>query len=505
MQDLEQVKTYLMHILQKPANQSLLANHASLRDLHCDLEDCDDIDSIIKKLNKIAAKILNVSVEDSVKNSDKAQVEEHNRLEVVGLKSQHVCYLVAQILRMVKNADYLINHLGIPLVDEANAFKDDDQDDHAAEVSLFKNGIPADIYSRIENFSVVYLSGAPINPYGHALLLAQDDQERPIGYFHVSTLYDHPAFLTPDNFQRYLHVHQQEVVDLQHIPKRHTPRQNLTGQDSNSYETVDVLQAKEKLDDLCRKRWFWVMIKHNCLSFAKTVLKAGDYSCDELGGKNQAKRALNGRGFEGGLPLPRLRVQNVAPQFLDHHNYNNHIAKTTLEQAFIKKLKEERISEIVVDEILDPPSDHLTSAQKNGAFLRFVIHNTHQVLDWQTQIRADKAEDKPDESAASDILLKIKQMIEQTEWKIRFGGERVQLHLMSRTMKQILRVIDDEGDRPTVTRLDLIRKLAKSADAKRCWTRTDSVAAFYRNLIRSPETRAEKRPMEDMPLRHRPM
>jgi len=104
------------------------------------------------------------------------------------------------------------------------------------------------------NTYVVIVTGAKLNPCGHALL-----NIGAVGgyYFHVAEVYGHPRYMVEAGYRRYLREEGKQEI------RRHP----VTVDNSSS--------AEHRLYDLMGKDWLWGILPHNCAAFVEEVIQAG--------------------------------------------------------------------------------------------------------------------------------------------------------------------------------------------------------------------------------------
>lgn len=104
------------------------------------------------------------------------------------------------------------------------------------------------------NTYVVIVSGARLNPCGHAILNVGG-----VGgnYFHIAAVRDFPRYMTEAGYRRY----------LKEEGKREIRRHPVT--------IRDPYAAQTKLDELLANKWSWFVLPHNCEAFVEDVVRAG--------------------------------------------------------------------------------------------------------------------------------------------------------------------------------------------------------------------------------------
>lgn len=101
----------------------------------------------------------------------------------------------------------------------------------------------------------VIVSGDGVNACGHALLHVGNGW-----YFHVAGLNNLPRFMNEDGYIRYLRENEKREYRRWIV--------NLT----------DPAKAHQKLEELLSKKWRWLAVRDNCVSFVEEVVKAGGSS-----------------------------------------------------------------------------------------------------------------------------------------------------------------------------------------------------------------------------------
>lgn len=110
---------------------------------------------------------------------------------------------------------------------------------------------PLDI-TDFKHTCAVIVSGDPGNFCGHALLHVGNSW-----YFHVAGFYKVPKFLHESGYQRY----------LKETGKREIRRWIV--------KIPDPRGAHQKLHELLKKPWLWLLLPNNCTTFVEEVLQAG--------------------------------------------------------------------------------------------------------------------------------------------------------------------------------------------------------------------------------------
>lgn len=110
---------------------------------------------------------------------------------------------------------------------------------------------PLDI-TDFKHTCAVIVSGDPGNFCGHALLHVGNGW-----YFHVAGFYKPPKFMHESGYQRY----------LKETGKREIRRWAI--------KLPNPQGAHQKLHELTRKPWLWLVLPSNCASFVEEVLQAG--------------------------------------------------------------------------------------------------------------------------------------------------------------------------------------------------------------------------------------
>lgn len=98
----------------------------------------------------------------------------------------------------------------------------------------------------------VIVSGDGVNMCGHALLHVGDSW-----YFHVAGRNNLPRFMHESGYMRY----------LKENGKREYGRWIIT--------LPNPAGAHRKLDELLAKKWLWLVVRDNCVSFVEEVVQAG--------------------------------------------------------------------------------------------------------------------------------------------------------------------------------------------------------------------------------------
>lgn len=101
---------------------------------------------------------------------------------------------------------------------------------------------------------VVYVSGSGLNNYGHALLFIEG-----VGFWHIDSPYGLSKYVSIPNFNTYRTVENKTILGLQEIQIK-------------SYPAMVA-----KLNELCKNKWVWLGVRHNCLSFCHEAIIAGGY------------------------------------------------------------------------------------------------------------------------------------------------------------------------------------------------------------------------------------
>ncbi len=97
---------------------------------------------------------------------------------------------------------------------------------------------------------VIVVTG--ITPCGHTLLQIDGF------YFHISGVYDYPKFMNKIQFARYLRENDKTIL--------FTTRRYFKNKKA----------ALKKLKNLLKEKWSWLVIPHNCMSFAEDIVAAGE-------------------------------------------------------------------------------------------------------------------------------------------------------------------------------------------------------------------------------------
>ena len=110
---------------------------------------------------------------------------------------------------------------------------------------------PLDI-TDFKHTCAVIVSGSPGNLCGHALLHVGDGW-----YFHIAGRNSLPKFMYESGYQRYLKENGKHEI-RRWIVKLPNPR-----------------GAHQKLHELLKKPWLWLVLPNNCASFVEEVMQAG--------------------------------------------------------------------------------------------------------------------------------------------------------------------------------------------------------------------------------------
>lgn len=100
---------------------------------------------------------------------------------------------------------------------------------------------------------VTYVNGGNPNVFGHALFRFGMD----VGYMHVDHIYDYPRYIKSDKFSVYLEQNGKHVMYNTNV---YIP--NHSG-------------ALDKVRELADKKWLWLAVPHNCVTFCETIVVAG--------------------------------------------------------------------------------------------------------------------------------------------------------------------------------------------------------------------------------------
>ena len=104
----------------------------------------------------------------------------------------------------------------------------------------------------------VVVSGAMLNPCGHALLYTGLASKQGGWYFHVAQAYGLPRQMPTDGlFQQY----------LKENGKREITRYAV--------QLPNPAGAAKRLEELVGKPWVWGVLPHNCAAFVEDVVRAG--------------------------------------------------------------------------------------------------------------------------------------------------------------------------------------------------------------------------------------
>lgn len=427
MDTLDHIKCYLKQILQQERSQEILEVYPRLRDFHHYIDGYSSVVKLIQELSEI----------------EKDLQRRHREL---GFNLNEAHAFANQLLQSLQEAVYLKHEWGLSLISPSKA----DQES-SYPVKVLRDGLTPELVERITHFAV-------LQKEDESYLVGLNDQDHPIGYFHIHHYYDYPSFYSPTAFKEYLAQQSTGMIILHRIPR----------------VQLSLTSAKQKLDELCRQRWGWSMLKNNSATFVDSILKAGHYSGLDL--KPKVKSSVS---------VPKLNLKALDPHYLDGTQYEEDLASSSLEKAFHQALTKTRILQINVATLQE--SSGLSLPEKQGALLRYVLHHAAPVLKWQTDLRKKSKELDPEALARADILHFIEKMILETDWKIQIGGVNLQWQVISHTMREILKVIRREDAYVSLSvqqRLNKIQELAKKADQRRCLTRTEQVREFYRNLTR---------------------
>lgn len=121
----------------------------------------------------------------------------------------------------------------------------------------FSKGVPEDILHAMiadPQFCLVYVTGASLNKYGHALIFLGM-----AGFIHIDGTNNPPKHLTIRQFNHYLNEHGKSVLAIQKI---------------NLLSLNDTILAVCKM---INENYRWGGIKHNCIDFCHDVLREGGY------------------------------------------------------------------------------------------------------------------------------------------------------------------------------------------------------------------------------------
>lgn len=120
--------------------------------------------------------------------------------------------------------------------------------------------------SHFKHACVVIVSGDSVNFCGHALLHIGGSG----WYFHVAGFNEEPRFMNEAGYKRY----------LKEGGKREIRRWIVA--------IPDPLGAHRKLEELLARRWQWLILPNNCVSFVEEIVFAGGskahmhYNCPTL-------------------------------------------------------------------------------------------------------------------------------------------------------------------------------------------------------------------------------
>lgn len=245
----------------------------------------------------------------------------------------------------------------------------------------------------LKNPAIVYVSGGshnfgPNGP-GHSLLYLGTNEAGIGGYVHTNSLYGHIEFMDDEQFKAYLEQYGKVVVGLQFVD---VPFKQF---------------ALEKLHELCNKKWWWGVVKHNCLDFAKKILQAGGADLSRI---NQF------------LSVPTFSFQSV-----DTVQQNKGLFDTIAPGQVLKSTLVENI----------PLSYHSNPADAKKV-IDYVCANMSKVLTWQNKLRleqnpqADKA--AINETSTLEILKYLERKILNTKWK--FASNTIDIYHNNRLHRQ---------------------------------------------------------------------
>ena len=107
----------------------------------------------------------------------------------------------------------------------------------------------------------VVVSGAMLNPCGHALLYTGLSSKQGGWYFHVAQAYGLPRQMpTDDLYRQYLKENGKREI------KRY------------AVQLPNPAGAAKRLEELVGKPWVWGVLPHNCAAFVEDVVRAGGSS-----------------------------------------------------------------------------------------------------------------------------------------------------------------------------------------------------------------------------------
>lgn len=206
------------------------------------------------------------------------------------------------------------------------------------------NGLPREIRDKImedwRNISIVYVSGSGLNTYGHALLFLGK-----AGFVHIDRPYSFPKHMRIDEFNTYLAFYGKVLLGLQKIP------------------LTNIKDFIVKLNELCKERWLWLGVKHNCLTFCHDAVTVGGYNPGE-------QEEFKSLAFK--LPIDWLlktRQEQLLGDVVSH--------KTTISEFNEDLLKTHDINAIPVLDF--NPGDIVK-------FISYVIDNMDTIIRWQTEL-----------------------------------------------------------------------------------------------------------------------